>query len=165
MGRMETFADTTGIWGDQSFTDNRQLGHTVCNVTMETLSVTKAYLATLDRFTEASADTLTNWERAGPSVTALAQKVDWLLNGWDSLVGLWDAGVDLPAQELDTVVGTIFRLLPLVPRNELDASRRERWSTFEKAINLSQRHNNRNGSSTIDLDDMLLLEKSKSMAL
>lgn len=165
VNRIETFSDTVGIWGDQSFTENRELGHMICNVSFETLAVTRAYLTTLDKFTEAAGDTLTNWERASPSVHALAQKTEWLLDGWGSLVGLWDAGINEPAHELDTIVGTIFRLLPLVPRDELDARRRERWASFEKAINMSQRNNDRKGSATIDLDGMLRLEKTKSKAL
>jgi len=165
MDSIQTFSETIGIWGDQTFTANKDNGRVINSIAFETLGVINTYLATLDKFTEMSGDTLKNWPKAGENVTALAQKAEWLLDGWDSLVALWDSSVDEPAHVLDTVVGDIFRLLPLAPRDELDTRRRERWAEFEKSINMAQKNAERKGSSSIDLDAMLSLEKTKYRAL
>jgi hypothetical protein len=165
MENIQTFSDTVGIWGDQSFTPNKDNGRIINSIAFETLSVINTYLSTLDKFTEMAGDTLKNWPKAGNNVAALAMKAEWLLDGWDSLVALWDSSVDEPAHVLDAVVGDIFRLLPLAPRDELDTRRRERWAEFEKSINMAQKNADRKGSSSIDLDAMLRLEKTKYRAL
>ena len=165
MDRIHTFSDTLGIWGDQAFTGNKDFGRVINSIAFETLSVINTYLATLDKFTEMSGETLSNWPKAGDNVTALAAKAEWLLDGWDNLVALWDSSVDEPAHIIDSVVGDIFRLLPLAPRDELDSRRRERWAEFEKSINMAQKNADRKGSATIDLDAMLRLEKTKYRAL
>jgi hypothetical protein len=165
MENIQTFAETVGTWADQTFTGNKDNGRVINSIAFETLSVINAYLSTLDKFTEMAGDTLKNWPKAGTNVNALTEKAEWLLDGWDNLVALWDSSVDEPAHVLDAVVGDIFRLLPLAPRNELDNRRRERWAEFEKSINMAQKHADRKGSSSIDLDAMLRLEKTKYRAL
>lgn len=165
MDDIQTFSETLGIWGDQTFTANKDYGRVINSIAFETLSVINTYLSTLDKFTEMSGETLKNWPKAGDNVTALAEKAEWLLDGWDSLVALWDSSIDEPAHVLDAVVGDIFRLLPLAPRDELDTRRRERWAEFEKSINMAQKNADRKGSATIDLDAMLRLEKTKYRAL
>jgi hypothetical protein len=165
MDDIRTFSETIGIWGDQTFTANKDYGRVVNSIAFETLSVINTYLSTLDKFTEMSGETLSNWPKAGDNVAALAEKAEWLLDGWDSLVSLWDSSVNEPAHVLDVVVGDIFRLLPLAPRDELDGRRRERWAEFEKSINMAQKNADRKGSATIDLDAMLRLEKTKYRAL
>jgi hypothetical protein len=165
MDQIHTFSDTVGIWGDQTFTGNKEYGRVINSIAFETLSVINTYLSTLDKFTDMAGETLTNWPKAGDNVTGLAEKAEWLLDGWDSLVALWDSSVDEPAHILDTVVGDLFRLLPLAPRDELDSRRHERWAEFEKSINMAQKNAERKGSSTIDLDAMLRLEKTKYRAL
>lgn len=165
MDQIQTFSETIGIWGDQTFTGNKDYGRIINTLGFETLSVVNTYLATLDKFTDMAGETLSNWPRAGDNVAALAQKAEWVLDGWDYLVALWDSSVDEPAHILDAVVGDIFRLLPLAPRDELDSRRQERWGEFEKAINMAQKNADRKGSATIDLDAMLRLEKTKYRAL
>jgi hypothetical protein len=165
MDQIHTFSDTVGIWGDQTFTGNKEYGRIINSISFETLSVIQTYLTTLEKFTDMAGETLKNWPKAGENVTALAQKAEWLLDGWDSLVALWDSSVDEPPHVLDSVVGDIFKLLPLAPRDELDSRRRERWAEFEKAINMAQKNTDRKGSATIDMDAMLRLEKTKYRAL
>ena len=160
-----TFSDTVGIWGDQTETGNKEYGRVVNSIAFETIGVINTYLTTLDKFTDMAGETLVNWPKASANVAGLAQKAEWLLDGWESLVALWDSSVDEPEHVLDKVVGDIFRLLPLAPRDELDARRRERWSEFEKSINMAQKNADRKGSATIDLDAMLRLEKTKYRAL
>lgn len=165
MDQIQTFSETVGIWGDQAFTTNKEYGRVINNIAFETLSVINTYLVTLDKFTSMAGETLKNWPKAGENVSALAEKAEWLLDGWDSLVALWDSGVEEPPHVLDLVVGDIFRLLPLAPRDELDSRRQARWGEFEKAINMAQKNADRKGSATIDLDAMLRLEKTKYRAL
>ena len=148
MEQIHIFSDTIGIWSDQATTENKDCGQIINAISFETLGVISTYLTTLDKFTDMAGETLNNWPRAGPNVRALDEKAEWLLDGWESIVALWDSSVDEPPHILDGVVGDIFRLLPLAPREELDTRRRERWGEFEKSINMAQRNVERKGSST-----------------
>jgi len=165
LDEMQTFSDTMRIWSDQTFTPNKDIGKTTSRVAMETLARTRAYLTGLDRFVDMAGETPVNWDRAEPTIIALAEKSEWLLDGWSNLVALWDASVGDPPLLLDRIVGEIFRLLPLVPRDELDAEHAEVWSEFERLIAMSQRNVELGGASDIDLDRMLRLEMTRAKSL
>jgi hypothetical protein len=61
-----------------------------------------------------------DWNNHAKAVVGTANKLSWLLDGWDVIFAFWDQAQNQPIEIQREVVGQIIRVLPLVPRNESD---------------------------------------------
>jgi hypothetical protein len=84
------------------------------------LQLADAALAELDRSVSDMGVLLCDWGQVFPRLRRSAQRLAWLLDGWDFVVSLWDFHRGGSVQERRDALIQIHRVLPLIPRKELE---------------------------------------------
>lgn len=86
-----------------------------------TLRLAKEALADLDARVDALGVTLKQWDKAYAGLRAAAARVSWLLDGWQFITALWRQAADGTPNDQYTAVDQIFRVLPMIPSQEMKA--------------------------------------------
>jgi hypothetical protein len=107
-------------WSDADRSDVADLGRTTARVAGVTLQLADAALAELDRSVSDMGVLLCDWGQVFPRLRRSAQRLAWLLDGWDFVVSLWDFHRGGSVQERRDALIQIHRVLPLIPRKELE---------------------------------------------
>jgi hypothetical protein len=165
LARIDSFVMNMTAWGRATPGDAAGLALITVGVARDTLRLGRTYLNTIDRYVEGAGETLKAWDRAERGLRGLITRTIWLLDGWEGLVGVWDAALEQPNWVQQASVELMFRHLPLVPRDELDDTNRERWTQHEATMGRNSRATGDRSGSDIDLDQMLRLEQNKARAL
>ena len=66
-----------------------------------------------------------DWNNHAKAVVGTANKLSWLLDGWDVIFAFWEQAQSQPIEIQREIVGQIVRVLPLVPRNESEGPQEE----------------------------------------
>jgi hypothetical protein len=61
---------------------------------------------------------LRQWQTQSASLYGTVDRMSWLLDGWDFLIGLWDSVAEAPLHDQMVAMTGILRILPLVPGKE-----------------------------------------------
>lgn len=101
--------------------------------------------------------------RAAAGIAGDAERIDWLLDGWESVLGRWAGSQERQRGEEGQLLPGLVRLVPLIPRDETERAREEQdWA----GMLLSMRRQVRNlvgwTSGEPDLELMQRLERYKA---
>jgi len=137
------------------------------DVARETWRLAVEHATDIDRAAKQPAETLRNWDAAIAATARTVDRLQWILDGWEQVVKLWDQAASRPREEQRAALRDIVRHLPVVPRDELPPASQGVWSGLVNGLRKQIRPVAGEGSVTIgiDLDHMLRLEKLKGAPL
>jgi hypothetical protein len=166
--RLQPLAESFLEWGkvdtDSEAPADAQLAS---DIARETWRLATEHATSIDGAVKQPAEALRNWDDMIGAANRTADKLLWILDGWEQVVKLWDQAASRPREEQRAALRDIVRHLPVVPRDELPASSQSVWSGLVNSLRKQIRPVAGEGSLTIgiDFDHMLRLEKLKGAQL
>ena len=110
-------------------------------------------------------NTLRNWKRNEIELKELLDRLSWVLDGWEHVLAIWNAAADRPIYRQAEALAEMVRLLPLVPKTELDALKSQAWGKLEHAMRSHVRQLQGWQTGETDLELALRIEKRRAAAL
>lgn len=124
-GRLRAIAQDVGEtgeelkrWAGRTVSDVAGLAEFSAEVATVTASLADDVIRRVDRDLVTVADLVSNWQTRIAPFTRHVTRLHWLLDGWDYVLLLWRTNVGNDSSAEAAIVAEIFRLLPLIPRNE-----------------------------------------------
>lgn len=115
---LETFRDTARAWADQDVSDTAPVAAFCAGVATDTLAIGKLLLGEFDRCAAGAGVIVREWDRHIGVVRRTAERLAWLVDGWDFLTTAWRDALERTPQDQRMTMNELFRILPLIPRSE-----------------------------------------------
>jgi hypothetical protein len=112
------FRDSMTEWSADNVSETAPLGHFCAEVAEHTLNQVRNVVTQLDQSVAAFGVLLHQWDTKRVVVRRATTRLSWLLDGWDFIVATWAEAHDKSRHEQDMTVNELFRILPLLPKDE-----------------------------------------------
>ncbi|EDP63425.1 hypothetical protein BAL199_20620 [alpha proteobacterium BAL199] len=165
MKRLEAFRMNAGEWNQRSNADPDGLSLLAADVAKLTLDVGYPVIAEVDAFASNLAETLTGWKKVEPVIQDRLDRLSWLLDGWEHVLTIWDSVLESAIWEQVEAMEEIVRMLPLVPKKELERHKGNAWGELETALRRFVKPLQNWQSGEVDIDLLLRVEHRRARAL
>lgn len=145
-------------WADEGKGDAVVEARLISQVADETCRLAEPLTAIVDDSTADIDSLMRDWKTGERTVTAAAQRLAWVLDGWDRLVNMWLDVADKSASDQSQALALMSYLLPLIPANELRPDDAAKWGQFSKTLYTQARNSETPPTGLFDLEMMLRLE-------
>jgi hypothetical protein len=115
---LTAFAASMGVWANDSPTETAAIAGFCGQVANHTLSIARKAVAEIDERLMAIGPALKAWDPTMAAIRTGTQRISWLVDGWDFVVGAWRDALTRERQDQIMTVNEIFRILPLIPASE-----------------------------------------------
>lgn len=117
---MRSLVGSVDGWATTAYSELVGQATTIARVTEQTVAVADYDLDRLDQRIHDIARFVKNWQNEARQVRELVGRMYWLIDGWDHITATWFTAID--KADIDTIdaLNEIGRVLPRVPRNELE---------------------------------------------
>ena len=112
-------------WAEFEPTDLASLGTYAAAIAGGTLALADKMLQPLDLGLRDIPLVIRDWTGQIRPIAQFATRLGWLLDGWDFIFALWDEVETAPIEEQREAIVRVLRVLPLVPRNEMESDEEE----------------------------------------
>lgn len=121
MRDLQGFRDSLTDWATDNVSEAAPIGTFCAEVAEHTVNHARNVMTQLDQSVAAFEVLIRQWDTKRVLVRRAATRLSWLLDGWEYLIALWSASVSMSRHEQDLAVHDIFRVIPLLPRDEARA--------------------------------------------
>ncbi len=163
--RLEAFRMNIDEWGRRSNADPDGMSFLAADVVKLTLDIGYPAVEELDGFATDLAGALSAWRKTEGSLRERVDRLSWLLDGWEHVLTIWDSVLESPIWEQVEAVEEIVRLLPLVPKKELERQAGNAWGDLENALRKFVKPMQSWHSGEVDIDLLLRVEQRRARAL
>lgn len=163
--RLEAFRLNATEWGRRSNADPDGLSFLASDVAKLTLMVGQPVVTEVDAHAGDLAATLAGWKTAEPAIRGRLDRLSWLLDGWEHVLTIWDGVLESPIWEQVEAMEEIVRMLPLVPKKELEQQKGSAWGDLENALRKFVKPMQSWQSGEVDVDLLLRVEQRRARAL
>jgi len=126
MNKLIDFRDALKAWGAQDVSDAAPYAAFASEVADFTVRIAGRTFASLDASMRDIPNVIGQWGDQVQVATAAAARISWLLDGWDYILAIWARVEDAQAIEKREAVSQLKLVLPIVPRDEMDADEEAR---------------------------------------
>ena len=112
------FRDSMTEWSVDNVSEAAPIGSFCAEVAEHTLNHVRNVVTQLDQSVASFESLLRQWDTKRTVVRRATTRLSWLLDGWDFIVNSWAAAQDKSRHEQDMAVHELFRVLPLLPKDE-----------------------------------------------
>lgn len=120
MAEMRSLSISLDGWSATTYSELRSKTTIVKAVLEQTLLVADFDLNRLDQRIAKISSFIKNWHRESREVQRLGLRLTWLLDGWDHIAASWEHAIACPDADPVETLNEIVRVLPRVPRKELE---------------------------------------------
>ena len=152
-------------WGDRTNADVDGFGALTGEVARLTIEIAYELVWSIDDYVTQLPNTLRNWNRNEIGLKELLDRLSWVLDGWEHVLAIWNASADGPIYQQAEALAEMVRMLPLVPKKELDALKSQAWGKLEHAMRSHVRQLQGWQTGETDLELALRIEKRRAAAL
>lgn len=163
--RLEAFRMNASEWGRRSNADPEGMSFLAADVAKLTLVVGQPVVAEVDAYAADLGATLAAWRTAELAIRERVDRLSWLLDGWEHVLTIWDGVVEAPLWEQAEAMEEILRMLPLVPKKELERQKGSAWGDLENALRKFVKPMQSWQSGEVDIDLLLRVEQRRAKAL
>lgn len=163
--QIDRFRVKISEWGSGTGADSEAVASLTEEVAVVTLSVARDLFAALDSHIADPASTLKTWDATSEIVRGQVERLCWVLDGWEHVLAMWDGVADSKLHEQARALGEMARMLPLVPKSELDQISGHEWGKLEDSLRSHARQALGEKSDESDLELTLRVEKRRAAAL
>lgn len=163
--RLEAFRMNASEWGRRSNADTDGLSFLAADVAKLTLDVGQPVVDEVDAYATDLAATLSDWKTNEAAIRQRLDRLSWLLDGWEHVLTIWDSVVEAAIWEQAQAMEEIVRMLPLVPKKELEQMQGKAWGELESALRKFVKPMQSWQSGEVDIDLLLRVENRRAKAL
>jgi len=163
--RLERFRMIMSEWGRRTNADTDGLSTLTAEVARLTIDISYDILWTIDDFAKEVGPTLQKWRDKEGELRTLLDRISWILDGWEHVIAVWEEAADGPIWEQADALNEIVRMLPLVPKKEIEALKGKAWGQLENALRTHVKALQGWQSGETDLELALRIEKNRAAAL
>ncbi|MEQ9333859.1 hypothetical protein [Thalassobaculum sp.] len=165
MKRLEAFRMNVDEWGRRSNADPDGMSFLTADVAKLTLDIGYPAIEEVDAYATDLSGSLANWRRTESAIGERVNRLSWLLDGWDHVLTIWDSVLESPIWEQVDAMEEIVRMLPLVPKKELERQAGDAWGDIENALRKFVKPMQSWQSGEVDIDLLLRVEQRRARAL
>lgn len=165
MKRLEAFRLNAEEWGRRSNADPDGMSFLAADVVKLTLDIGNPVIEQVDAYAADLAGTLAAWKTTEGEIRERVDRLSWLLDGWEHVLTIWDGVLESPIWEQAEAMEEIVRMLPLVPKKELERQVGTAWGDLENALRKFVKPMQSWQSGEVDLDLLLRVENRRAKAL
>ncbi len=158
MQQMAQMARVLREWADEGKGDSVVEARLISQVAEETFRLAEQLTAIIDDSTVDIDSLLGDWTSGERIVRAAAQRIAWLLDGWERLVNMWLDVADRSPSDQSQTLSLMSYLLPLMPPSELKPEDAAKWGQFSTTLYGQARNSETPPTGLFDLEMMLRLE-------
>lgn len=139
-------------WANTQRDSDRVLwAHTVCSIVEFTRSRAATMLVRTRTLTDDMVGLLRLWATDAPAIIRIAERPEWLLDGWEQICLIWNHAQDNSARRV--ALAEIADCIPTIPRelNEWDGGRGKFDDVFAEQVRISVNEDWRTGAAVFDL--------------
>jgi hypothetical protein len=162
---LEQFKSMISGWGERTNADTDGFGTLTGEVARLTIEIAYEIVWSIDDYVGQMPNTLRNWAQNEPELKELLDRLSWVLDGWEHVLAIWNASADGPIYQQAEALAEMVRMLPLVPKKELDALKSQAWGKLENAMRSHVRQLQGWQTGETDLELALRIEKRRAAAL
>ena len=118
MGELQRLRESIDDWALDNPSETAPIGRFCAEVAEHTLNRVRTVAGRLDGAVAAFEALLRRWDVQRPLVRGACTRLSWLLDGWEFITLLWADAQGRGRHEQERAVQEIFRVLPLLPRDE-----------------------------------------------
>ncbi|SMH48719.1 hypothetical protein [Azospirillum agricola] len=118
MRDLQGFRDSMTDWATDNVSEAAPIGGFCAEVAEHTVNHARTVMKQLDQAVASFEVLIRQWDVKRVVVRRAATRLSWLLDGWEYLIALWADAVAKSRHEQDLTVHEIFRVIPLLPKNE-----------------------------------------------
>lgn len=163
--RLKAFRMNVSAWGRNSNADPDGLAFLTADVALLTLDIGEALMGEVDDHANDLKQALAAWKTVGREITDRMNRISWLLDGWEHVIGLWDSVLEAPIYEQVEALEEIVRMLPLVPTKELESQKGRAWGDLENAMRKFVKPLQNWQSGDTDIELQLRIERRRASAM
>lgn len=115
---LQKFRDGMTEWSTTTTSEAGPIGGFCAEVAEHTLNHVRNVVTRLDQSVTAFEQLLRQWDTKRKEIRAACTRLSWLLDGWEYITALWADAHGRSRHEQDMAVQEIFRIIPLLPRDE-----------------------------------------------
>lgn len=163
--QIEQFSGMIAGWGARTNADVDGYGTLTGEVARLTIEIAYELVWSIDDYVTQMPNTLRNWKRNELGLKELLDRLSWVLDGWEHVLAIWNASAEGPIYQQAEALAEMVRMLPLVPKKELDALKSQAWGKLENAMRSHVRQLQGWQTGETDLELALRIEKRRAAAL
>ncbi len=118
MRDLQGFRDSLADWTADNPSEAVPIAGFCVEVADHTLAQARAVVEQIDQAVTAFEALLRQWDARRALLRRAAARLSWLLDGWSFLIATWAEAQARSRHEQDRAVHELFRVLPLLPREE-----------------------------------------------
>ena len=165
MKRLEAFRMNVDEWGRRSNADPDGMSFLTADVAKLTLDIGYPAIEEVDAYATDLAGSLASWRKTESAIGERVDRLSWLLDGWDHVLTIWDSVLESPIWEQVDAMEEIVRMLPLVPKKELEQQAGSAWGDLENALRKFVKPMQSWQSGEVYIDLLLRVEQRRARAL
>jgi len=112
------FRDSMTEWATDNVSEAAPIGGFCAEVAEHTLNHARNVVGQLDQAVASFEALLRQWDAKRVLVRRAATRLSWLLDGWEFLINTWAEAQGKSRHEQDMAAHELFRVLPLLPKDE-----------------------------------------------
>lgn len=120
------FRTHAGEWSHADKSEMAQVAEFCVKVADDTFRLGTEVLAAFDRRVGSPGSVLRDWKAETRELRTLVVRLIWLVDGWGHIAAVWRDAAERDARDRRGAMSEIFRVLPLIPKNENDRGHVER---------------------------------------
>jgi hypothetical protein len=136
MRDLQGFRDSMTDWATDNVSEAAPIGGFCAEVAEHTINHARNVMKQLDQSVASFETLIRQWDTKRLLVRKAATRLSWLLDGWEYLIALWADSVTKSRHEQDLAVHDIFRVIPLLPKDE---TRLDQAMAAEKLLQANRR--------------------------
>ncbi|HLG86132.1 MAG TPA: hypothetical protein VKZ79_02935 [Alphaproteobacteria bacterium] len=105
---------------------------------------------------------LKNWEFESPKLKNAVIRLSWLFDGWDMIIRTWEAAKKQSRDAQEAALFTIFRAMPLLPKEELEPAEASKASSLRISRKRAVRMYENWSTGELDFDLLSRIEAMKA---
>ncbi|PWC34025.1 hypothetical protein [Azospirillum sp. TSO35-2] len=121
MRDLQGFRDSMTDWATDNVSEAAPIGGFCAEVAEHTVNHARNVIGQLDQAMGSFETLLRQWDTKRLVIRKSASRLSWLLDGWEYLILLWADALTQDRHTRDMTVHDIFRVIPLLPKDEARA--------------------------------------------
>lgn len=164
LAELDLFAGDMAEWAGADLSDAGPVGVFCAGVARQTHSLGQGLLREFDRRARSVGKIMRDWDGQAAEISALAERLVWLTDGWEFIAASWREAAKRGRQDQQMTVSEIFRVLPLVPRDESEFRQADDACAVMKGHRRAVKAYEDWRSGALDVDLVHRIEKARALA-
>ena len=120
---LEAFRASLARWAEEEVSELADVANLAALTAETTRDIAANMFAKIDELSADLGQMLRDWDRKAGLITHTADRLSWLLDGWDFLVAMWAELKVLPIEQQRSGILNMMPILPVIPDKEYNWDR------------------------------------------